>query len=289
MIVLALPAYNEELSIGSVILKAKEYVDEVIVVDDGSTDSTVKISDLAGAITVSHGKNLGKGAAINTAFREARKLDAKALVLMDADGQHDPKDIPTVVEPVLTEEVDIVVGSRFMDVKSKIPLYRRTGQHILTLATNLASRTKLSDSQSGFRAFSRKAIDTLKFEVNGMGVESEMQFSGLKIMEVPIDVSYEMDGSTHPPLNHAIQVLTSIVRLVSQQRPLTFFGVPGVLVLIAGVVTGARVVYIYNSANDLAIGYGMITVLFVLVGTFAVFTGIILHTVSNLLSRARNE
>jgi len=161
-IIAAVPAYNEAQYISDVITKTKKYVDQVIVIDDGSTDDTAKLAEANGALIVRHYMNLGKGRAINTAFEIARKIRPMAMVLLDGDGQHNPEEIPLLLEPVLKNRADMVVGSRFL-TKNRIPKYRILGQHILTLATNWGSGIKLTDSQNGFRAFSRKAIENLYF------------------------------------------------------------------------------------------------------------------------------
>jgi glycosyltransferase involved in cell wall biosynthesis len=279
-VVAAIPAYNEERFIGSVVLWAKRFVDLVLVIDDGSTDRTSELAEAAGAIVCRQEMNRGKGQAVNVAFREARRLRASALVLIDGDGQHRPEEIATVLEPVLAGTADMVVGSRFLTVRSSIPAYRKVGQHALTLATNLGSGVRLTDSQSGFRAFSRAAIDALSFRGAGFSVESEMQFlvreHRLQVVEVPISVVYE-EPAKRNPIAHGMAVIHGIVRLVSQGRPLFFFGVPGLLLAFLGLAVGGNVVRIYDAHHELAIGYGMLSLLLTVVGVLSVFTGIVLH------------
>ena len=197
-IIAGLAAYNEEEYIGTMVLGTRSFVDEVIVVDDGSSDRTGKFASLACARVIKHKENQGKGKAIQTILEEAKKMDVDVVVLLDADCQHNPDEIPRLLEPIRNGEADLVNGSRFLDKKSKIPLYRRIGQHILTLSTNLCSGTSITDSQSGFRALSRKAINSIKLIENGMGVESEMiqkaRESNLRIKEVPIGCRYDVNG-----------------------------------------------------------------------------------------------
>jgi len=289
-VVAAIPAYNEERFIGSVVLWVKRYVDLVLVIDDGSTDRTSELAEAAGAIVCRQELNRGKGQAVNVAFAEARSRHASALVLIDGDGQHRAEEINTVLEPVLSGTADMVVGSRFLSVRSRIPAYRQVGQYALTLATNLGSGVRLTDSQSGFRAFSRAAIDALSFRGSGFSVESEMQFlvreHGLQVAEVPISVVYE-EPAKRNPIAHGMAVVNGIVRLISQGRPLFFFGVPGLLLAMLGLVVGGNVVRIYEHHQQLAIGYGMLSLLLTVVGILTVFTGIVLHALRGLLVALR--
>jgi len=285
-IVAVIPAYNEERFIGSVVLKALKYVDAVIVVDDGSTDATGEVAEAAGAIVVRHPDNQGKGAALNTGFRRAREMTPEAVVTLDGDGQQRCEEIPTLIRPVLAGQADMVVGSRFLTVRSGLPGWRVFGQRVLNLVTNLSSGFNLSDSQSGFRAFSRQTVEIVRFRSHDFSVESEMQFlaqkHGLKVVEVPITCRYD-DGPKRNPFLHGVQVLNGVLGLVGQHRPLLFFGVPGLATLLLGLLWGVWVVDIYRKTLTLAIGYALITVLLVLVGIFAVFTGIILHSIRALL------
>ncbi|MFP3910377.1 MAG: glycosyltransferase family 2 protein [Archaeoglobaceae archaeon] len=287
-IVAALPAYNEEVAIGSVVLGARGYVDEVVVVDDGSSDRTAEIAEAAGAIVLKHEKNLGKGYALKSAFQVARELNADILVCLDGDGQHDPRQIPELVEPV-KKGVDVVIGSRFLDGKHSVPKYRRLGQEFLTYMTNLVSSSKLTDSQSGYRAFSRNAIESLKFNGSGISIESEMQVSagdsGLSVKEVPITCRYGKIRSTYNPIHHGAMVVNGILKLVEQRRPLLFFAVPGFTLGIIGAFMGYRVVDIYNATKTLAIGTALLTILFIMMGTLLFFTGVILHTVTGVMRK----
>jgi glycosyltransferase involved in cell wall biosynthesis len=254
----------------------------VLVVDDGSTDSTAEIAEAAGATVVVHDANRGKAAAVRTAFAHAARLNLDALVLLDGDSQHDPGDVEQVVAPVLEGGADMAVGSRFVGVKSDIPRWRIVGQTVLTLATNVGSGLPLTDSQSGFRAFSRRALEVMRFRGGGFSVESEMQFEakslGLAVVEVPIRVHYELPVKRNP-VGQALNVLDGVLRLVAQHRPLLFFSVPGLLALLMGLALGAYVVQVYQTTLTLAIGYALITVLLCVAGMLAGFVGVVLHSV----------
>src|SRR5450432_3460765 len=276
------PAFNEDRFIASVVLKALHFVDEVIVVDDGSTDETSSLAEAAGARVVQLPTNMGKASAINAGFAVARELKAQALVMLDGDGQHSPTDIPALLKPILSGEADVVVGSRFLGVASEIPRWRQFGQHALTLATNAASGVALSDSQNGFRAFSRRAVDSFDFQTRGFSVESEMQFlikhHELTVREVPIAVNYD-EKRKRNPIAHGLQVLNGIMRMIGQNRPLFFFGVPGMLIMLLGLLFGYGVVDSYNVTEKLAVGSALIAITLVIIGTVTLFTGIILHTI----------
>ena len=277
-ILAALPAYNEGKYIGSLVLQAKQYVDKVVVVDDGSTDHTSKVAELAGAIVVRHVENKGYGSAIRRILAEAKKQNADILVILDADSQHNPEEIPSLIKGI-TEGFDIVIGSREMQ-RNVIAPYRRMGQKVLLRLTRIASRRKLSDTESGFRAYSRKAIATLELKEKGMAVSSEIVSEAtakeLKITEVPISVIYTKDGSTLNPVRHGFGVLHRIIVMISERRPLLFFGLLGSVLMVFGAVAGIGVLRVYYGSQIFAIGSALITILLITIGMLSIFTGVIL-------------
>jgi len=285
-----IPAYNEDRFIGSIVLKTIPYVDLVIVVDDGSTDMTARVATAAGAVVVRHEHNQGKSAALNTALAKAREMIPDIVIVLDGDGQHDPKEIPQLVLPLLGSDVDMVVGSRFLRAglnrRNQIPGWRRFGQHALTGITNLLSGLPLTDSQSGYRAFSQRAIMELEFRQTGFAAESEMQFlareRGFRIVEVPIGVTYE-EPPKRNPLAQALQVIHGIMQVVGQSRPLFFFGVLGLFLMTAAGALAVWIVILYQEKQQLATGYALIMVLLMILGSIALFTGIILHSIRGLL------
>ena len=284
-----IPAYNEEETIGSVVLRAKKYAGEIIVVDDGSADKTAEVAELAGAKVIKHELNKGKGTALKAGFKKAREFDPSIVVCLDSDGQHNPDEIPNLIASIINKKADIVIGSRFLEGTVNLPVYRRFGQKILDFITNLASRSNVSDSQSGFRAFSRNAMDKLKFREKGFDIESgillEAKENNLKITEVPITVRYDIGKPSQHPLSHGMGVINSIVTIVSEKHPLMFFGVIGAAFIIAGLFSGYWVVLRYNEVNVLAVGTAMITLLLIILGIILILTGIILYAVHDIIRR----
>lgn len=290
LVAVAIPSYNEARFIGSVVIKALRHAELVLVVDDGSPDQTSSVATAAGALVIRHAANKGKAAGINTAFQWAAELGVAVLVLIDGDGQHDPDEIPALVAPVLRGEADMVIGTRFSAVHSSIPRYRQVGQRALTTITNLGSGLPVSDSQSGFRAFSRCALQQMRFQSRRFAVESEMQFvaesQGLRVTEVPITTDYT-EPAKRNPVRHGAAVVQSLVKMLERRRPLLAFGFLGVMLILVGVLLGLHVTSIYVAHQMLAVGYSLMTVILVIVGIVTTFVGIILHSLRTLLEDIR--
>lgn len=293
-IIAAMPAYNEEKFIGKTVVGCKPYVDEVIVINDGSTDATAMIATACGATVVYHEQNMGYGASIRTCFETAKNMQVTAMVILDADGQHDPLDIQQVLQPVLNNEADVCIGSRFLKNHTvKIPLYRKIGMKVLDFATNQGGDTKITDTQSGFRAYSANAIDKIKIENTGMAAGSEILLQikdqGLKIKEVPITCRYDIeDTSTHNPLVHGMKVLASIISEIEYKHPLFYIGLPGVLLFCAGLITGGFVINSYNTGGQVPFGPAILMVLLFMVGSLAIFSALNLHATTQLLKKMKS-
>ena len=281
-IIAVIPAFNEERYIGTVVLKTRQYVDEVIVVDDGSTDQTANVAKLAGATVIQHKQNKGYGASIQTLLAEAKKREPDILLLLDADSQHDPDEIPHLITPI-SEGFDLVIGSREQQ-RVDIPRYRRIGLRVISFFCYILSRKKVSDSESGFRVFSKKAIAVLELSENGMSISAETiadaAEKGLKIIEMPISIRYTRDGSTLHPVVHGFEVLGRIIAMISERRPLFFFGLGGAILTVLGFLTGIRVLNIASGGGGVAIGTALISILLLTIGVFSVFTGIILNVLA---------
>ena len=267
-------------------LKTRRYVDEVVVVDDGSLDETAQIARNAGAHVIPHWENRGKAAALRTGFQYACSSGAMVIVMLDGDGQHDPASIPAVTKPILDGVADMVIGSRFLDVKSAIPAWRQFGQHMLTAITNLSAGVSCTDSQTGFRAFSAEALKTFDIRCSGFTVESEMQFwaheQHLRLAEVPIGCVYA-EKAKRNPIRHGLHVVDGILALVSQSRPLLFFCSAGLLLICIGVVWGGLVIAFANGSGSLDILQAVGATLLLVIGALMAFEGVELHVLRKLM------
>jgi glycosyltransferase involved in cell wall biosynthesis len=294
-VVACIPAYNEEKTIAKILLLTKRLVDEIIVCDDGSTDMTARIAKELGARVVRHERRMGYGAAIQTLFREARKLNVDVLVTLDADGQHDPKEIKSLLAPIELDKADIVIGSRFLEgANSDMPLYRRVGIRFFNKLSRRTKERNFTDSQSGFRAYGRKAVESLGLSENGMGISTEIllkaEEKGLRVVEVPVQVRYEgLETSTFNPLRHGLSVLFAIIRLTVEESPLLFLGVPGMVFLAFGMFFGFWMLHIFTAKGYIETNVALASIAFVLIGLFMIFTAITLYAISRLASRIANK
>ena len=288
-ITIGIPAYNEEKNIAGIISKLKKYTDSIIVCDDGSSDLTGDISEQLGAIVIKHSKNRGYGAAINSLFLKAKELEPDVFLTLDADGQHRIEDIPIVTDPIIKNEVDLVIGSRFLDTKSEeMPNYRKVGIKIITKITNLSIKEKLTDSQSGFRSYSRKALQEITPTDDGMGVSTEILIKasnlGLKVVEVPIKVNYSGETSTHDPVSHGTSVILSTIKFTSIHNPLKFYGIPAIIFLIIGLSFVAWTVQIYTESQQITTNISLIGIGCIVIGTVLLMTAVILFSIVTVVN-----
>ncbi len=292
-IVVGIPAYNEEKNIGKIIVKLEKIADEIIVCDDGSIDLTGDISKKMGAIVVTHSKNLGYGAGIRSIFLKAKEIDADILVTFDADGQHRIEDIQTVLEPIIKNEVDISIGSRFLDNNEKnVPKYRKAGIKTITSLTNTVLETKLTDSQSGFRAYNKKILQEIIPSEYGMGVSTEILIKsnkkGFKIKEVPIVILYEGNTSTHPPVSHGISVLLNTLKFISIERPLKFYGIPGIILFGVGLFFIIWTLQVFTDTRQILTNLALIGVGSTLGGIMLMMTATLLFSLVNVVRERRS-
>jgi glycosyltransferase involved in cell wall biosynthesis len=294
-ILVCIPAYNEASSIADIIKRASNYASEVVVYDDGSSDTTAEIADAAGASVIRNSKNKGYGVAIRRLFEVAAEKNADVMVTLDSDGQHNPDEIPRVVAPILDGKADLVIGSRFIHdgnspqvQQNKIPTYRNLGIKTITRLTQSASYKQISDAQSGFRAYGKYAISSINLFEDGMAVSSEIilraREKNLQIKEVPVSVDYDIqDRSTHNPLSHGVGVLYSIIQFISLRHPLAFYGLPGIILLITAVAFLNYGMMVYGSYRHSSIEYIVSAIGFGVIGVVLLSTGAILYTITALL------
>lgn len=193
-----IPAYNEEKTIIDVIKKVITVVENIVVVDDCSTDKTFELASKTEAVVLKHVLNRGQGAALETGDQFALRNGADVVVHFDADGQFLYNEILDILEPIQKEEVDIVFGSRFLSKKTKMPFIKENILFPIARKINYILGIRTSDPQSGFRALNRKALETIRIVNDGSAHCSEILSkafkSNLKIKEVPITVVYKEYG-----------------------------------------------------------------------------------------------
>ena len=286
-IAIGLPAYNEEQNIAKIITQLKQHTDTIIVCNDGSNDSTSLIAEKLGAIVINHPKNLGYGASIHSLFNKGKEIGCDILVTFDADGQHNVKDIGLVMQPILDQKADIVIGSRFLDKNSSIPKYRKIGIKVITKIAKTSIGKNITDSQSGFRAYSKKILNAITPLDYGMGVSTEILIKAskmnFKVVEVPIVVSYEGDTSTHHPLSHGVSVIVSTLKFISIEHPLKFYGIPGFVFLSIGLGFLIFTVNLFTETRQILLSSAIIGVGSTIFGIILIQSSILLYAMVKLM------
>ena len=290
-ITIGIPAYNEEKNIAKIIIKLKKITDSIIVCDDGSSDMTSEIAKNLGVIVISHKKNMGYGAAIRTIFEKSAEIGSDILVTFDADGQHRVEDVSRVLRPLENSEADIVIGSRFLGKQSNVPNYRKLGIKVITQVTNSSIKTKLTDSQSGFRAYSKQVLSKISLSEIGMGISTEILIKasseGLRITEVPITILYSGDTSTHNPVSHGTSVLFSTIKFTSIEHPLKFYGIPSVIFLTIGMIFTSLAVQYYVDVGRLNTDLTLIGAGTILIGIILLISAILLYSLVSVVREKR--
>ena len=286
-IVIGIPAFNEEKNIGAILIKLKNISKDIIVCDDGSNDLTAEIAKELGANVISHKRNLGYGAGIRTIFLKAKEINADILITFDADGQHRIEDISTILKPMMNNEADIIIGSRFLDKNNKIPKYRKIGIKAITSITNSSMGEKLSDSQSGFRAYNKKILENITPSESGMGVSTEILIKASKnkfrIKEVPIIVSYEGETSTHNPVSHGASVVLSTIKFTSIEHPLKFYGISGMSFLGIGLFFLFWTLQLFAESGKIITNVSLIGIGGIVIGIVLLVTATILYSIINVV------
>ena len=283
--VACIPAFNEEGVIGDMIKNTLSFVDSVVVCDDGSSDNTSFEAEDNGAFVIKHGENKGKGAALKTLFEHVRHSNADIIVTIDGDGQFLPNEIKKLVKPIQSNLADIVVGYRFDD-SDEMPSYRKFGNKILDHATNIVTNLPIRDTQSGFRAYSKNAIDLIDFSNDGFTADSEILINasehGLRISEEKITVIYDTGHrtSTKNPVSHAGGVLGSLIEMILVRHPLQYLGIPGIIVIMIGLGFLSTTISIYNETQLLPISFSLVTIAILTLGVLLLLSSGILFAIN---------
>jgi len=292
--VACLPAYNEEQNIYDIVKKTSKFVDKVIVCDDGSTDKTYENAKKAGALVTKLPSNKGKGAAMRMLFDYAKKLDGDVIITMDSDGQFLPEEIPKLVNSLTKNHADIVTGYRFADEKD-MPSYRKFGNKVLDKVTNLATEIPVRDTQSGFRAYSKKAINSIKFNTDGYGADSEILISaskkGLKILEEPVTVIYNTQGNTSKkdPISHSASVVNTLIELIVIKQPLRYLGIPGFILILIGITYSIVVVAIFNDTRYFSVPSTLVALGSLTIGILLMLMSAVLYSINRGTRYARTH
>jgi len=294
LIVIGIPAYNEEKNIAKLIvqLQNKEY--SIIVCNDGSTDMTGEIAEKMGVTVINHKRNLGYGAAIRSIFLKAQEIKAEILVTFDADGQHRVEDIASLIQPIKDDKADMVIGSRFLGQdESNIPKYRKTGIKIITKIANISGEKELTDSQSGLRSYSQRAIKIITPSEEGMGVSVEILIkannANLRIYEIPVKILYEGDTSTHHPVSHGASVIISAMKFISMDHPLRFYGIPGIILLTIGLFFGFWAIQGFAETRQIITNVSLIGIGTTIVGLIFLTNAILLFSLVNLVREGKDN
>jgi len=282
-ITIGIPAYNEEKNIASIIVKLKKITQKIIVCNDGSTDLTGEIAQKLGAIVINHPKNLGYGSGIRSIFQKAKEINSDILVTFDADGQHQVEDIKKVIEPILKNKADIVIGSRFLENKNvSAPEYRKIGIKLITKVTNSTLKEKITDSQSGFRAYNKDVLSKLEPGDIGMGISTEILIKassrGFKIAEVP-----------HNPVSHGTSVLLSTIKYISIEHPLKFYGIPSLIFFAIGLSFTFLSVQYYTEIGRLNTNLTLVAAGTILIGVILIITTILLYSLVSVVREGKTR
>ena len=237
---------------------------------------------------INHEKNLGYGAAIRSIFLKSKDLDGDILVTFDADGQHRIEDINRVINPIINGESDLVIGSRFLDESAKeVPRYRKAGIKLITKITNATIKKQLTDSQSGFRAYSKKVLNELNPSELGMGISTEILIKAsaknFRISEVPIKIVYDGDTSTHNPISHGSSVLLSTIKFTSIEHPLKFYGIPSMIFFAIGLLFTSLSIEYYADIGRLNTNLTLIGAGSILIAVVLLLTGILLYSLVSVV------
>ncbi|MCV0399664.1 MAG: glycosyltransferase family 2 protein [Nitrosarchaeum sp.] len=284
-ILICIPAFNEENVIGKVVQESLQYSNYVVVCDDGSADDTSIMAEKAGAYVIKHATNLGKGAALKSLFKYAKHFNADVVVTIDGDGQFLPSEIPKLCKQITDGSADVVIGYRFDD-ETDMPNYRKLGNKVLDHVSKSASHLPFRDTQSGFRAYSKNAVQIIKFTNTGFVADSEILISAaennLRIKEEKVKVLYSTGTktSTKNPVSHGTGVLVNLIELVLLKHPLKYLGISGLLLTIFGIINSSYVIALFNESRYFSIPYTLISMGLLTLGILFILVSGILYSIN---------
>lgn len=290
-LIVTIPAFNEEKTIAEVIKSIPTKIEgineiQVLVVDDGSTDKTKEMAEKNNAIVVSHKKNLGLAKTFMDALDKALELNADIIVNTDADNQYDQTEIPKLVKPIIEGKADIVLGSRFKGFIEEMPLSKKLGNKIATFVVNFVSNAKLSDAQTGFRAFSRNAAAMLNIQSSYTYTQEtiiQAMFKGLKIVEVPVSFRKRKDKSRliSSIWLYALKAGTTIIRSFLTYKPMKFFGGLGLFFILSGFLAGFKVIihFLEKGVVSPFIPSALLASVLIIIGIQLIVIGLVAETI----------
>lgn len=280
-IIALIPAYNEEETIEKVITDTQPHVDEVIVINDGSIDSTKAIAERAGALVIDNIVNRGLGETMRHGYKEALNHGAGIIVQLDADGQYLAKEIPLLINPIIDNEADLVLGSRLENIQYKMPILKTIGNKTFSSVLRILTNSDVADGQTGFRAMRREVLETA-LPSNKYTYTQEMIIKtakeGWRIKSVPTTFVERVGGESRlisHPLSYAWQSSVIIMRTLRDYHPLSFFSVPGLIMILMGFILGTLLVYKFAITG--AIGRTpsiILTSLLIMLGMQLIFMGL---------------
>ena len=286
-IIVTIPAYNEEDTIGSVdskineVIKNNKYDCKILVVDDGSKDNTKEAAKKAGAMVYPHPKNYGLAETFTTEVEKALKLGADVIVHIDADTQYNPEEIPKLVKEI-ENGYDLVLGSRFKGTIESMPFIKRMGNIAFSKVISNITETKISDAQTGFRAFTKEVAENIKITSRHTYTQEQIIKAvrqKYKIKEVPIHFAKRKDKSRliSSPFGYATRAWINIIRVYRDYEPLKFFGVIGALIFASGFILGLYLAYvqIFGEGVNRHLGLMMLDILILSIGLQIIIFGFI--------------
>lgn len=277
-----IPAYNEESTIEDIIKGTSRFVDEVLVINDGSTDRTAGLAKNTGATVIDNIVNRGLGKTIKRGYDEALKRGADIIIQIDADGQYDPEEIPTLIQPIIDNKADLVLGSRLEKLKYEMPRLKKQGNKAFSWLLRCLTGADIRDGQTGFRAIRKEVLETIQLRgdftyTQEMIIKTAKE--GWRIESVPINFYQRSAGESRlisSPLDYAWRAWIIIFRTMREYHPLTFFGLPGLIFILSGLFMGTAIVYKFALAGWIGHTPAVIlTALLIITGIQLMFIGLI--------------